>query len=88
MAKIRTYPIEISDRCDFSRQHQEKFPESLSFHKEDFYTAKLQEKFDAVCYWNGFGIGTDADQRQLLKRISDEWLNPHGKAGLIIINGW
>ena len=85
-AGMKVVGIEISDRCDFSRQHQEKYPESLSFHKEDFYTVKLQEKFDAVCYWNGFGIGTDSDQKRLLKRVYDEWLNPDGRVLVDIAN--
>lgn len=83
---MRIVGIEISDRCDFAKKHQEKHPELLSFRKEDFYTVKLQEKFDVVCYWNGFGIGTDADQRRLLKRIYAEWLNPDGKVLVDIAN--
>lgn len=34
--------------------------------------------FDAVCYWNGFGVGSDADQRLLLNRVGREWLRPGG----------
>lgn len=85
-AGMKVVGIEISDRGDFARQHQEKYPKLLSFRKEDFYTVKLQEKFDVVCYWNGFGIGTDADQRRLLKRIYDEWLNLDGKVLVDIAN--
>lgn len=83
---MKVIGIEISDRCNFAKKHQEKYPELLFFRKEDFYTVKLQEKFDIVCYWNGFGIGADADQRRLLKRISDEWLNSGGKALIDIAN--
>jgi hypothetical protein len=38
----------------------------------------LEGPFDVVCYWDGFGIGSDADQRRLLKRISQLWLAPGG----------
>jgi hypothetical protein len=36
---------------------------------------ELSEQFDVVCYWDGFGVGTDQDQRHLLQsmRLS---LNP------------
>jgi hypothetical protein len=33
-----------------------------------------------VVYWNGFGVGSDADQRRLLRRIAAEWLRPDGVA--------
>jgi SAM-dependent methyltransferase len=46
----------------------------------DFYKADLDREFDVVCYWDGFGVGSDADQRRLLKRIADEWLKPGGYA--------
>lgn len=31
-------------------------------------------EFDAVTVWAGFGAGSDASQRRLLRRISSEWL--------------
>lgn len=45
----------------------------------DFYKIGLTELFDLVTYWDGFGIGTDADQIRLLKRISN-WMKPDGRA--------
>ena len=45
----------------------------------DFYEIGLNEQFDLVTYWDGFGIGTDADQIRLLKRISN-WMKPDGRA--------
>jgi SAM-dependent methyltransferase len=44
----------------------------------DFYTAVFDGRFDVICYWDGFGVGADADQRRLLKRMSGEWLAPDG----------
>lgn len=43
--------------------------------------------FDVVCYWDGFGIGTDADPRKLLKRISG-WLRPGGCALIDVYTPW
>jgi SAM-dependent methyltransferase len=56
----------------------------------DFMTVELSEKFDVVTCWNGFGVGSDADQRQLLKRIRQDWLVDDGVAILDIFNpvGW
>lgn len=51
----------------------------------DFYQIDFDDSFDIVCYWDGFGVGTDEDQRQLLKRIAG-WLRPTGCA-LIEIYG-
>jgi SAM-dependent methyltransferase len=45
----------------------------------DFYLAAIEGPFGAVCYWDGFGIGTDRDQRTLLARIR-EWLAEDGRA--------
>lgn len=45
----------------------------------DFYHADPGGPFDLVCYWDGFGIGTDDEQRALLGRVPG-WLNPDGRA--------
>lgn len=44
----------------------------------DFYTAAIPGRFDAVCLFETFGMGADADQRRLLRRIAAEWLAPGG----------
>jgi SAM-dependent methyltransferase len=41
----------------------------------DFYKVEFPDPFDIGCYWDGFGIGSDEDQRRLLKRIAS-WLRP------------
>lgn len=53
----------------------------------DFYTEELIDQFDVVCYWDGFGIGTDFDQQMLLKRIQG-WLKPNGNAFVDIYTPW
>lgn len=45
----------------------------------DFYAVELTGPFDVVCYWDGFGVGTDADQRRILRRVAREWLSENGK---------
>jgi SAM-dependent methyltransferase len=52
-----------------------------------FYTLPLAETFDVVCYWDGFGVGTDAQQRQLLQRIA-RWLAPAGTVLVDIYTPW
>ncbi len=54
-------------------------PGALTFLEADFYTVDLPGPFDVVVCWQIFGIGSDADQRRLLRRISREWLAPGGK---------
>lgn len=51
---------------------------SLAFLEADFYTVQVEGTFDVITCWQVFGIGSDADQRKLLKRISREWLAPGG----------
>jgi len=46
---------------------------SLSVIEGDFYRVELAQTFDVVCYWDGFGIGSDADQRRLLRRMGTGW---------------
>jgi SAM-dependent methyltransferase len=45
----------------------------------DFYEVELPGTFDVVVYFDGFGIGTDEDQRRLLRRIVG-WIAPGGCA--------
>ena len=53
----------------------------------DFYTIDLDERFDVVCTFDGFGIGADDDQRRLLRRIRG-WLAPHGTALIEVYSPW
>ena len=57
---------------------------ALKIINADFYTADVAGPFDAVVYWDGFGIGSDEDQRLLLGRIA-AWLADAGGAALIDI---
>jgi SAM-dependent methyltransferase len=69
--------VELGDRADYS---------ALPLIKDDFYTVRLDGRFHAVSYWDGFGVGTDADQRRLLRRIATEWLEPDGVALIDVYN--
>lgn len=55
--------------------HQMKV--AINIQQGDFYTINYQQSFDLICYFDSFGIGTDEDQRRLLKRI-EMWLKPEG----------
>jgi SAM-dependent methyltransferase len=61
--------------------------ERLSIIEGDFYTVAVPGPFDVVCYFDGFGIGEDADQRRLLRRIA-QWLAPGGCALLDVLTPW
>lgn len=79
--------VEISDRADFAEQLPTRFGEgSVRIIKDDFYAVQLDGAFDVVCYWNGFGVGSDSDQRRLLARIAAEWLTTDGIALIDIAN--
>ncbi len=69
--------VELSDRVRFGAALA---TERLTVVHDDFYTVELPGPFDVVTYWNGFGVGTDADQRRLLRRIAADWLRPGGVA--------
>jgi SAM-dependent methyltransferase len=53
----------------------------------DFYEIELEPKYDLICYFDSFGIGSDNDQKVLLKRIAS-WLNPKGIAIIEIGSTW
>jgi len=53
----------------------------------DFYDVELPGYFDIVCYWDGFGVGSDDDQWRLLRRIAG-WLEPGGFALIEIYTPW
>lgn len=54
----------------------------------DFYTLDVGGGFDCVTYWNGFGVGTDDDERRLLRRVSETWLAPGGSLILDVFSPW
>ncbi|MCD0166407.1 bifunctional 2-polyprenyl-6-hydroxyphenol methylase/3-demethylubiquinol 3-O-methyltransferase UbiG [Deinococcus sp. 12RED42] len=60
---------------------------TLSAVQGDFYAADPGGPFDLIVYWDGFGVGSDDDQRRLLTRISG-WLAPQGHVLLDIYTPW
>jgi SAM-dependent methyltransferase len=65
--------------ANYAREHL-KTPRkgTLEILEADFYTVELPSRFDVVCYWDGFGVGSDADHRHLLRRVAQDWLAPDG----------
>jgi len=53
----------------------------------NFYDIEPGGTFDVISYWDGFGIGRDADQRALLHRMR-EWLFEGGRALIEIYTPW
>jgi SAM-dependent methyltransferase len=80
--------IELSSSRAAQAQHYTHIPRkgSLSIVEGNFYTIELPNSFDVVCYWDGFGIGTDAEQHRLLRRIAHEWLRLDGIAVIEVFN--
>jgi SAM-dependent methyltransferase len=63
-----------------------KRPGTMTVRAGDFFAVALAGRFDVVCCWDGFGVGTDADLRRLLARIADEWLTLGGSVLLDVFN--
>jgi len=82
---IELVPKAVEMIRDFAAKHGVE--DRVTIFEGDFYEVDLQEQFDAVCYWDGFGIGSDADQHALLRRVSD-WLKPGGQAFIDIYTPW
>ena len=83
--------VELSPvRAQFARQLLEGREDlSIEVVEADFMTVELPGRFDAVTCWNGFGVGCDADQRRLLRRVHS-WLAADGVVLLDVFNplGW
>jgi SAM-dependent methyltransferase len=73
--------------ASYAREHL-KTPRAgtLEIVEENFYTVMLTGRFDAICYWDGFGVGSDADHRRLLQRMAREWLAPGGSVLLDVFS--
>lgn len=75
-----------------SATHAKQLVESLKVQnlkviQGDFYQVELDQKFDVICYFDSFGIGTDNDQQRLLKRIAN-WLKPDGSVIIEVGATW
>jgi hypothetical protein len=51
---------------------------SLQVVEGDFLKVRIKEKFPTICMFETFGMGSDQDQKKLLKRISKNWLSDGG----------
>lgn len=61
--------------ANYARAHlQTPRTGTLEVIEADFYAVELADRFDVVCYWDGFGVGSDSDHRRLLRRIAQDWL--------------
>lgn len=77
-AGYKVTAVDISDKnYDFLCKVRERYPD-VSPIKGDFLSTAISGQFDAVCMFESFGMGTDMEQRHLLKRIAQEWLAPGG----------
>lgn len=84
---VTTIDLDPSN-CENARRLSESFPDrKIRVLEGDFFQIELPETFDLVCYLDGFGIGTDSDQRRLLGRIAS-WLAPGGTAVIEIYTPW
>jgi len=75
VATVEIIPHAISKMFELAEENN--VTRRIKAHQGSFYTISLADKFDAICYWDGFGVGTDAGQQLLLHNI-DYWLKPDG----------
>lgn len=77
----------LEDSTRHAQELSQKMNIPIQVLQGDFYEISFEQKFDLICYFDSFGIGTDADQENLLKRIAN-WLNPNGCAIIEIGATW
>ena len=81
---IDLLPEAIACAKALAAQHQ---IQTIDWVEGDFYDFHSERQFDEVCYWDGFGIGTDRDQSRLLRRITS-WLKQDGCAHIEVYTPW
>jgi len=82
---VELSPVRAAVARDFAAEVTER---DMVVVEADLYTVELDGTFDLVTYWNGFGVGTDADQRRLLRRVSKTWLEPGGVMIMDVYSPW
>src|SRR5579859_7661669 len=82
--------VELSPlRVSFARElAKEPRQGQLTVIEGDYYTLDFLERFDLICHWDSFGMGSDADNRLLLKRIAADWLVPGGCVLMDVFSPW
>jgi len=77
-----------ADFIKFARSQSKDIPESnLKFIVTDFFQEFDLGQFDFICYWDGFGIGSDSQQKILLQKMIG-MLKPNGVILLEIFTPW
>ncbi|MFD2045438.1 class I SAM-dependent methyltransferase [Ornithinibacillus salinisoli] len=82
---IEIVPACITHTIKLAKKHHVE--KNITVIQGDFHHVKLNEQFDLICYWDGFGVGTDSDQQLLVNRI-DNWLAPMGTVLVDIYTPW
>ena len=82
--------VELSPlRAAFARElAQEPRKGSLTVIEGDYYALDFPEQFDLICHWDSFGMGSDADNRRLLRRMAEDWLVPEGCVLMDVFTPW
>lgn len=80
--------VDISKRnIELMYEMKPKRP-SLRVIEGDFLKVRINERFPLVCMFETFGMGSDQDQRKLLKRIKKNWLQDGGVFILDVYHPW
>jgi SAM-dependent methyltransferase len=75
--------VDISKRNIELMCEMKKNRPSLQVVEGDLLKVQISEKFPTICMFEAFGMGSDQDQRMLLKRIKMDWLQ---KGGVFILD--
>ena len=88
---LNGYSVTMIELLEEFTAHAEKlakqYNQDLTIIQGDFYKVKLDQTFDLVTYWDGFGIGTDEEQRLLFKRIAS-WIKKDGIVLIEVYTPW
>lgn len=75
----------VEEAIQSAKSLAEKFQAQVNFLQEDFFKFEPDKSYDLVYYLDGFGVGSDQDQEDLLKKIN-QWLSENGRAYIEVYN--
>jgi SAM-dependent methyltransferase len=82
---VELSPLRAAFIRDLAREPRQG---SLTVIEDDYYTLDVPGQFDLICHWDSFGMGSDADNRRLLRRMAEGWMAPEGCVLMDVFSPW
>ncbi len=75
----------VGELCDFASKRSEEQGLNVNFINDDFLKHQFDKKYDVIYYLDGFGVGSDSDQKSFIRKMG-ELLSDRGFIYLEVYN--